>query len=201
MKKKRMLAMLGCSMLAMGLFVLVSTAWGQEQMGLMTGGGSIFTTTNDVPVGARITHGFHLHCALTDDQGAPIINPPNNLQINIHLPNGTDHRFHLEKLTFAQCLAGPPPDPPGAPFYWYNGAGEGRYDGVSGYCAAWIFTDEGEPGSNDRIVSLRIGLPDSSLECNFSEVSVGNEGETGGRNLHFGNHQAHRATHGRPLAR
>jgi len=111
MKKKRMLAMLGCSMLAMGLFVLVSTAWGQEQMGLMTGGGSIFTTTNDVPVGARITHGFHLHCALTDDQGAPIINPPNNLQINIHLPNGTDHRFHLEKLTFAQCLAGPPPDP------------------------------------------------------------------------------------------
>ena len=182
--------------LTITLFVFASNVWAEES-GLMTGGGGIFTTTADtdpdgmvdVPAGARIAHAFQLHCAPTDDHGSPMINPPNNLQINIHLANGDNHRFHLERLTFAQCLQVTSPGNPSAPFNWYNGAGEGRYDGVSGYCATWIFTDEGDPGANDRIVSLRVGLPNSSGECGFSEVSVGNEGEDGGRFLYSGNHQ------------
>ena len=205
MMQNRMGKGLGIPFLTIALLLLVSNVWGGEEDGFMTGGGGIFTTTVDtdpdgsvdIPAGARIEHAFQLHCAPTDDQGSPMINPPNNLQINIYLANGDNHRFHLERLTFAQCLSDIQSGHPAAPFYWYNGAGEGRYDGVSGYCATWIFTDEGEPETNDRIVSLRIGLPNSSGECGFSEVSVGNEGDAGGRKLYFGNHQT-RGTAGKP---
>ena len=202
MGKRVLGAALGVPLLTMGLFLRVSNVWGLEEMGFMTGGGGIFTTaietdidgSVDLPSGAQILHGFQFQCAPSDGQGNPTINPPNNLQIQINQPNGANHQFHLERLTFAQCLSGIQPGPPAAPFYWYNGAGEGRYDGVSGYCATWIFTDEGDPGTNDRIVSLRIGLPISPEECDFREVFV-NDGEVaGGRRLYAGNHQARRTS-------
>jgi len=51
------------------------------------------------------------------------------------------------------------PAPPPAGFNTYEGNGEGRYNGISGYKAKWKFTDAGEPGTND---SARIVITDSS---------------------------------------
>ena len=97
----------------------------------MTGGGSVFQ-------GSRVTHGFTLQCNAT--------NGPNSLQINWNR-----NRFHLENLVSAVCSDDPSiePRPPVADFDTYEGVGTGRYNGVSGATAQWIFTDAGEPGRND----------------------------------------------------
>ena len=57
--------------------------------GRMTGGGSVFTAG-----GARVTHGFELHCDTLD--------VPNRLEIN-----WPGHRFHLESLISATCSLDP----------------------------------------------------------------------------------------------
>lgn len=144
--------------------------------GRMTGGGSIFTDLDDTPPGGvRITHGFELHC----DKNRK----PNNLEINVH--DGVRSRFHLEQLTFAQCSDDPTisPNPPNAPFDTYEGRGTGRWNGQSGATAEWIFTDAGEPGTNDRIRRLVIRDPNGNIVVNVNEP---------GHTLTFGNHQAHR---------
>jgi hypothetical protein len=173
--------------LAIGLLLLADSSWGTIPPGAelvdgrMTGGGSVFTDENTffVPSGTRVTHGFQLHCdpALT----------PNNLQVDIHLPDGESSRFHLEELTFAACWNDPETNsrPPTAPFDHYFGSGVGRLDGEAGYCADWIFTDEGEPGTNDRIELLRIWVCDTEVFL-FSILLEA------GQPLTFGNHQAHR---------
>ena len=166
MNRKRVVAGVGFPVLVMSLFFFASDFWGTNTFtGRMTGGGSIFLDAQSdlidgfaAPSGARITHGFQLHCGGADNDPQNIV-PPNNLQINVHLPDGRDHRFHLDELTNAECMRDPnisPAPPKSSENYWYDGAGMGRYDGVAGFCADWIFTDEGEPGTNDRIVSLRI---------------------------------------------
>ncbi len=143
----------------------------------MTGGGSIFTDANDtgVPPGTRITHGFELHCDPA--------RKPNSLEINIH--NVTDSQFHLENLTFANCTDDPTitPNPPNAPFDTYEGKGTGRFNGVSGATAEWIFTDAGEPGINDRIKRLLIKDANGTVVVNIPDP---------GHTLTFGNHQAHK---------
>ena len=102
--------------------------------GRMTGGGSVFMKD-----GTRVTHGFELHCDAT------LV--PNKLQINWDKKN----KFHLESLTTAVCSDDPAIDPkkPKASFDTYEGTGMGRYNGVSGATAHWIFTDAGEPGKMD----------------------------------------------------
>lgn len=148
--------------------------------GRMTGGGSVFTDLNDTPPGngvnnVRITHGFELHCDST--------RKPNNLEINIH--DGVRTRFHLLELTFAECTDDPTivPNPPAAPFDTYEGRGTGRYNGQAGATAAWVFTDAGEPGSNDRIRRLIIRDSAGTVVVNIDEP---------GHTLTFGNHQAHK---------
>lgn len=174
--------------LAIGLLLLAGSSWATPPEdaefvdGRMTGGGSVFTDENDffVPPGTRVTHGFQLHCEATDT--------PNNLQVDIHLPDGGGSRFHLEELDVAFCWNDPEaePRPPAAPFDHYFGFGFGRLDGVSGFCADWIFTDEGEPGTNDRIELLRIWDCGGTEEFLFSILAEP------GHPLTFGNHQAHR---------
>lgn len=102
--------------------------------GRMTGGGSVFMED-----ATRVTHGFELHCDATM--------APNNLLINWDKKN----KFRLESLTTAVCSDDPAIDPkkPKASFDTYEGTGMGRYNGVSGATAHWIFTDAGEPGKMD----------------------------------------------------
>lgn len=150
--------------------------------GRMTGGGSVFTDENDyfVPPGTRVTHGFQLHCDSSDR--------PNNLQVNVHLPDGDGSRFHLEELQLAACWDDPTTDPrrPSAPFDHYYGFGVGRFNGEPGYCADWMFTDEGEPGRDDRIEQLRV------WHCE-TEQFVFSILQEPGHALTYGNHQAHTA--------
>jgi hypothetical protein len=131
--------------------------------GRMTGGGSVFGK----PQG-RVTHGFELHCDATQT--------PNRLQVN-----WGGNRFHLETLTHAACFDSPAiaPNPPAAGFDTYVGRGLGRYNGVSGFIARWVFRDAGEPGKNDSM-KLVIIDPVTLLPV----LSVGG-------NLNVGNHQAH----------
>lgn len=175
--------------LAVGLLLLADSAWSSIPPdaelvdGRMTGGGSVFTDEDDffVPPGTRVTHGFQLHCEATDT--------PNNLQVNIHLPDGGGLTFHLDELIVAACWddANVEPRPPAAPFDHYFGFGEGRLNGEAGFCADWIFTDEGEPGTEDRIELLRIWV------CGTDDMFVFSILREFGHPLTFGNHQAHKA--------
>lgn len=131
--------------------------------GRMTGGGSVIDT-----VVGRVTHGFELRCDVTQS--------PNRLEVNW----GKGNRFHLETLTHATCFDSPiNQNPPAAGFDTYVGAGVGRYNGISGYLAKWVFRDAGEPGKNDTL-KLVIIDPVSLLPV-----------LTTGGNLKVGNHQAH----------
>lgn len=130
--------------------------------GRMTGGGSLFVG------GARVTHGFTLHCNPADG--------PNRLQVSW----GGGNKFHLESLTSALCSnQGADPAPPKAGFDTYQGLGTGRYNGVSGATIEWTFTDRGEPGVND---SGRILVKDP-LGMTVLDVPV--------TKLDKGNHQSH----------
>ena len=146
--------------------------------GRMTGGGSVFTGAAD---DVRVTHGFQLRCDASD--------PRQNLEINWHPPEGSSSRWHLEGLTFAECWDDPAfdPTPPPAPIDTYHGIATGRYNGESGAVAEWTFTDEGEPGTSDRIVSLVI------RDAGGNTVLV-----VDNKTLTFGNHQAHAVTGGGP---
>jgi hypothetical protein len=164
-------------------------AW--EFHGRMTGGGSICKPSGCVETSGdssgRITHGFELHCAPEDS--------PNNLEVNDHIGG---HRFHLEVLDDVFCYTDPliDPRPPAAGFNTYVGRGTGRYDGASGFCADWIFTDAGEPGDNDK-ATIRItdtpGAPDDGVDDNIVAACTGNVLLViGPATLTFGNHQAHK---------
>jgi hypothetical protein len=185
-KTKRTLLMLALSVSAAALFIVVPSLWAHE-IGRMTGGGSIFLTSGDIlpgvanPTGVRVTHGFELHCA-EEGQSAP---EPNNLEINFKTADGAGN-FHLEGLDYAACRSGVDPSPPAAPFYWFEGGGPGRFNNQPGYYAEWVFTDQGEPGTSDRIYWLfiyRIEGPQMVLYVTPT-----------GHALTFGNHQAHRST-------
>ena len=130
------------------------------ELGWMSSGGSIFD-------GGRVTHGFTLHCDVTEQ--------PNSLQVN-----WLGNSFHLENLLAATCSDDPAiaPNPPSADFDTYAGAGTGRYNGVSGATAEWTFTDVGEPGNNDTV---EIVITDAN----------GNVVLSASGSLDSGNHQAH----------
>lgn len=131
--------------------------------GRMTGGGSVFTTA-----GMRVTHGFALHCDAAD--------VPNKLQVNW----GKGQRFHLDSLTRATCFddANIEPNPPVAGFDTYKGEGTGHYNGQDGATIEFLFTDAGEPGSNDT-ASIKIWDAGGDLVLEVTNT------------LHSGNQQAH----------
>jgi hypothetical protein len=145
----------------------------------MTGGGSVIidppgkqvAVTGKTDALTRVTHGFEIHC------GAPP-ETPNNLEVN-----WPGNHFHMDNLTLGECVCNPaflPPDNPDAGFNEFIGAGTGKLDGVEGASIAFIFTDQGEPGTND---TEQITIFDShgDIVLNFSKT-----------NITFGNQQAHR---------
>jgi hypothetical protein len=134
-----------------------------EAPGRMTGGGSVFRKG-----GARVTHGFELHCDVT--------HLPNNLEINWDKGNN----FHLETLASAVCTDDPniAPPPPGAPFDTFVGQGTGLCNGEPGASITFTLTDAGEPGTVDTATFSITGCPNG-----LSLLVSGN--------LKKGNHQAH----------
>lgn len=131
--------------------------------GRMTGGGSVFTAA-----GARVTHGFELHCDASKS--------PNNLQVNW----GKGNRFHLTSLTSAACSddGSISEGNPVAGFDTYKGKGTGNYNGMLGATAEWTFTDAGEPGSAD---SVTLTIKDAGATTVLTVTGT----------LNSGNQQAH----------
>ena len=136
--------------------------------GWMTGGGSVFT--KDV---GRVTHGFELHCDASQ--------VPNNLEVNWGEGKRGANKFHLTELTWARCLDFPLIDevPPVAGFDTYVGFGKGRLNGEPGATILFGFTDEGEPGKNDR-ATMVIRDADGNVVLTVLPAKLQN-----------GNHQAH----------
>ena len=129
--------------------------------GRMTGGGSIISN------GLRVTHGFNLNCDATQS--------PERLEVN-----WGGNSFHLEQLNTAFCSNNPSLNAgnPSATFNTYSGSGAGRFNGVSGATINFVFTDAGEPGTND-FASYTIYDADDNLVL------------TASGNLDNGNQQAH----------
>lgn len=153
------------------ILVLASAPAVLAHEGRMTGGGSVFADD-----GTRVTHGFQLRC--------DALSSPQRLQVNFHPPGGSSDSFHLTDLDWAFCDTDPSidPRPPQAGFNVYEAGGYGRFNGEDGYFLEWIFTDAGEPGTEDEIRLLRLWSP------GFTEVLF----EVTDESLTFGNHQAHR---------
>ncbi|MBI3282629.1 hypothetical protein HYZ70_00960 [Candidatus Curtissbacteria bacterium] len=135
--------------------------------GRMTGGGTVLGKAL-VGLPTEVKHGFELHCTAAD--------LPNRLEVNW----GKGNKFHLETLTHSVCLDNPAfgPNPPAAGFDTYVGRGTGRYNGVPGATAKWIFTDHGEPGKSD---TARLVIKDVGGTTVVDIIGT----------LKVGNHQAH----------
>ena len=158
-------------------FAVVCLAW--VFPGRMTGGGSVFVGSNSM----RVTHGFEIHCGSNKNPAGP---GPNNLEVN-----WPDHQFHMDTLTLGHCECNStllPPHPPSAGFNEFIGAGTGKLDGVEGASISFIFTDQGEPGTNDT---------ESMTVTDNTGTTVLSFGTT---KLTFGNHQAH-SGHGVPACK
>lgn len=109
----------------------LSAAPGEKRM---TGGGTV------VGSAGTTSRGFIIRCDLTSKL-------PNRLEVNWDGGN----KFHLDKLTYAQCTDDPAigPAPPAAGFDTFVGTGTGRLNGVDGATIGFKFTDAGEPGTSD----------------------------------------------------
>lgn len=140
----------------------------------ITGGGSIFDFS-----GTRITHGFTLPCVVNGKPGG------SNLEIN-----RAGASFHMTELVSAQCFNDPTIPGPGQPsagkgsdINTYQGIGEGTYNaaGAGGKVpaeVAFILTDSGEPGTNDRF-ELQVTTADGTVVMSGDAL------------LTYGNHQFH----------
>ena len=188
------IAFLALAMLGLGLYLWgpgLSPVFAWQLHGRMTGGGSVCKPSGCVDTldsAGRITHGFELHCAPEDT--------PNRLEVNDHIG---DHRFHLEFLDDVVCFNDPAigdSKPPVAGFNTYIGRGGGRYDGQTGFCALWKFTDTGEPGGDGDTMSIIITdqpSPDGDGDNGDAGTCPGNVIlNIPSTLLTFGNHQAHK---------
>lgn len=113
--------------------------------GRMTGGGSLWFNQADgeaEPLPVRATHGMELHCA------SAVL--PSNLQVNWKVDKAP-MRFHLESLDYAKCRDSRRIDEenPEAGFDTIEGRGTGRLNNVPGATVRFVFTDAGEPGTED----------------------------------------------------
>jgi uncharacterized repeat protein (TIGR01451 family) len=146
-------------------------------IGYTVGGGRVNAPSSALPPDGNngrsfiVTHGFELHCNRTFS--------PNMLEVN-----WLGNQFHLERVDNVLCQDnyGPtkaPPEPPGPSTDTYIAQGTGRYNGECGATVDFILTDQGEPGTKDQIVLMRIwdknGTPVLDIESPL--------------NLKIGNHQ------------
>jgi hypothetical protein len=124
------------------------TVTNTDNLGWMTGGGSIFAKSGDTPaMGTRVTHGFELGCTPTARKS--------NLEINWNIKGGkASDYFKLTGLTDVHCTieAGVPQ---------IHGTGTGLYKGKPGYTIEFTMTDAGEPGSVDK-AKFKITAPISN---------------------------------------
>jgi len=159
--KKWYLAGLALSVAGTAFALIGGGGGGTSLPGRMTGGGSIINN------GLRVTHGFELNCDSTQN--------PQNLEIN-----WDGNRFHLEQLTSAFCSLDPTINAghPSADFNTYKGSATGSFNGVDGATINFVFTDAGEPGSNDTAAY-------TITDANGTVVL------TASGNLDKGNQQAH----------
>ena len=121
-----------------------------EALGRWTGGGSIFTTSDE-----RVTHGFELHCDPS--------HTPNRLEINFG-----GNRFHLSTLVTATCYF----NRSGIPVI--VGTGRGTYNGTTGYTIHFTFTDAGEPGRHDYASYLISGPNNQTILSASGYLTFGN---------------------------
>ncbi len=133
----------------------------------MTGGGFV-----DTEKYGKVTHGFVIRCQ-TERFG-------NNLEVNWE-----GNSFHMTNLTNVNCWNDPTiePNPPSAQIDTIHGNGTGRYNGQDGATVHFMFTDAGEPGTNDRIKELTIRDASGKIVLEMWPYP--------GRTLDGGNHQAH----------
>ena len=93
-------------------------------------------------------------------------------------------QFHLEELEAVTCtddgsVNEPPPSTdtsengPGPTLDVYNGQGFGRYNGVCGAFAEWVFDDNGEPGKGDHIVAIRVTAADGTVPLAWNIGGLG----------------------------
>jgi hypothetical protein len=128
-------------------------------IGRMTGGGSVFTAD-----GTRVTHGFEIHCDVTD--------VPNTLEINWAPANN----FHMDVLDSATCLQTPAIQaPPDAPFDTFIGTGTGKLNGVPGATIEFTFVDGGEPGTKDTAAYLIKDSHGTVLSVGTTFLTKGNQ--------------------------
>ena len=175
---------------------------GEHFEGRMTGGGSVFLKAGGIggPTGARITHGFELHCAQNSKTGGPIQDVNNRLEINW---NSNKSKFHLESLSAVECfetviVQAPPKS---APIDTLILTGNGRfsgtfngktYDKVAARVEATL-TDggpvNGEPGVNDTS-DYRVIVLDGNKDGVANDPIVVLDTK-GALKITNGNHQAH----------
>jgi len=133
---------------------------GESLPGRMTGGGSIISN------GLRVTHGLTLNCDATQN--------PQRLEVN-----WAGNRFHLEQLTTAFCSNSKDPSidagQPSAAFNTYTGSGGGRLNGVSGATIDFVFTDAGEPGTEDFASYTIKDADDNLLLTALGNLDKGNQ--------------------------
>jgi hypothetical protein len=128
-------------------------------IGRMTGGGSVFTAD-----GTRVTHGFEIHCDVTD--------VPNTLEINWAPANN----FHMDVLDTAVCTQTPAIQaPPDAPFDTFKGTGTGKLNGVPGATIEFTFVDGGEPGTKDTAAYLIKDSHGTVLSVGTTFLTKGNQ--------------------------
>ena len=114
--------------------------------------------------GTRVTHGFEIHCDVTD--------VPNNLEINWAPANN----FHLEVLDTAVCTQTPAIQaPPNAPFDTFVGTGTGKLNGVPGASIEFTFVDGGEPGTKDTAKYLIKDSSGTVLSVGTTFLTKGNQ--------------------------
>ena len=131
---KGIIAIIMVAVLVVGVvLVTAAPAVARTPEDVMTGSGIIGTSRNP-----SVAHAFALHG--NKDQ------LPNMLLVVW----GRNH-FWLDTLTMVNIADDPTidPRPPVAGFDTMHGRGVGKYNGVYGYQAEFIFTDAGEPGRND----------------------------------------------------
>jgi hypothetical protein len=176
---------------------------GEEHVeGRMTGGGSVFLKAGAIggPAGARVTHGFEVHCAHNSKTGGPIQDVNNRLEINW---NSNKSKFHLESLSAVQCFeteivqAPPKSAPIDTLILTGNGRFSGTFNGKSyDKVAARIeatLTDggpvKGEPGVDDTS-DYRVIVLDGNKDgvANDPVVVLDTKGAL---KITNGNHQAH----------
>jgi len=126
--------------------------------GFMTGGGQ---TAN-----FAASHGMELGCTANSNH--------HNLEVNWAGGN----QFHLSSISTVTCYLDPSlpaPAPPQASFNTLVLTGTGTYDGHSGATVSAVFTDAGEPGTNDMAEIVVTYNGQTVLDVPLAKIATGNQ--------------------------